>query len=585
MPDACPGSANAARADRRPEQGVAPQPACAAYARQFVEPGAVLNDWARIEPYYDLLRDRNIDEGDALERWLVDYGELAACIAEEGTDRHVKMTCQTDDPDRKAAFLDFIENIEPKCKPRNHELNVKHTQSPAAGALPKQRYRVLDRSIRSQVALFREENVALETEEAKLAQQYQQISGAQTVEFDGREQTLPQLARYAEEADRELRRRAWEVEAERRLKDAEALEEIFDRMVRLRHQMALNAGCADYREFAFRNRQRFDYTPQDCLAFHEAVERTVVPASRALERTRREALGLDPLRPWDLDVDLKGRPPLRPFATADELCSKVSKVFHRVDAELGGQFDEMHEQGYLDLESRKGKAPGGYQATYEASRHPFIFMNAVGVQWDVRTMIHEGGHAFHCYAARSSPIEFAEVASFGMELLALGRLDEFYRGDELARAKRTQLEGIIDLFPWVATIDAFQHFLYTHPDHTRKQRREHWLALRRRFGGIADYSGYEEALAYGWQRQLHLFEVPFYYIEYGIAKLGALQVWRNALEDHGAAVRRYRQALALGGSRPLPELFAAAGAAFDFSEGTLAPLIELVQQELDKLPL
>jgi oligoendopeptidase F len=268
-------------------------------------------------------------------------------------------------------------------------------------------------------------------------------------------------------------------------------------------------------------------------------------------------------------------------------------VFHRVDPELGAQFDDMRGKGYLDLESRKGKAPGGYQSTYEESRHPFIFMNAVGVQRDVRTLIHEGGHAFHCYAARhdplliyrSSPIEFAEVASFGMEMLALDYLGEFYTGEDLARAKRTHLEGIIALFPWVATIDAFQHFLYTHPDHTRDERKAYWLDLRERFGGIVDYSGYEDAYAYGWQRQLHLFEVPFYYIEYSIAKLGALQVWRNATIDREEATRTYRRALGLGGRRPLPELFETAGARFDFSYDTLAPLIDMLMTELDELPL
>jgi len=291
-------------------------------------------------------------------------------------------------------------------------------------------------------------------------------------------------------------------------------------------------------------------------------------------------------------VDVFGRSPLRPFTSSDELCDRGSRVFHRVDPELGDQFDEMRRAGYLDLDSRKGKAPGGYQATYDEGRHPFIFMNAVGVPRDVGTLIHEGGHAFHCFAARhddllpyrSSPIEFAEVASFGMELLSMDSLDEFYTGDQLDRARRSQLEGIVALFPWVATIDAFQHFLYTTPGHSRDDRRTYWLQLRKLFGGLADYSGYEDALAFAWQRQLHLFEVPFYYIEYGIAKLGALQIWRNAMNDRVKATKQYRAALALGGSRPLPELFAAAGATFDFSEKTVGPLIELVQHELQKLP-
>ncbi len=562
------------------------------YSRQFVTEGEVLNQWEKIEVYFDRLRDYPIESVESLERWLIDYSELMACIEEVGTDRHVKMTCKTDDPDRKAAFLDFIENIDPHCKPRCHELNIKYTDCPYTNNLAEDRYHVLDRSIRATVELFRENNVPLETEEARLSQQYQEISGAQMVEFDGKQQTLQQLALYAESTDRDMRQSAWEVESERRLQDANPLEDIFDQMIKLRHQIAQNADCKDYREYAFKSKQRFDYTPEDCLSFHEAIEKTAVPVLRAMQVERNKQLGIDPLRPWDAAVDVKGRDPLRPFTNVDELCEKTSNIFHRVDLQLGEQFDEMQKQGYLDLASRKAKAPGGYQATYEEHRHPFIFMNAVGVQRDVRTLLHEGGHAFHCYAARhdpilpyrSSPIEFAEVASFGMEMLTMEYLDEFYDEEELARAQRAQLEGIVGLFPWVATVDAFQHFLYTKPDHTHEQRRAAWLALRDRFGGTVDYSGYEETLAYAWQRQLHLYEVPFYYIEYGIAKLGALQVWANAMADRKSATAKYRQALALGGSHPLPTLFEQAGAKFDFSYETMAPLMELIQQELEKLP-
>ncbi len=562
------------------------------FARRFVKPGDSVDSWERIAPYFELLKERSLDSIAALEAWLVDFSELAACIDEVGTDRHVRMTCQTDDANRKAAFLDFIENIEPRFKSACHELCVRFTEAKPAGQLPTERYGVLDRSIRADVAVFRDENVPLQTEESKLEQQYQEISGAQTVAFDGKEQTLQQLAIYAERTDRPIRQAAWEAEATRRLRDVEKLETIFDELVGLRHRMALNADCAEFREYSFKAKQRFDYAPEDCLAFHDAVEKAAVPVFRSMQRKRKSDLGVDTFRPWDQAVDVLGRSPIRPFGSPEELCTKASRVFHRVDPELGHQFDDMQARGFLDLQSRKGKAPGGYQATYSEGRHPFIFMNAVGLQRDVGTLIHEGGHAFHCYAARhdallhyrSSPIEFAEVASFGMEMLAMDYLDEFYNPEELMRAKRTQLEGIVSLFPWVATVDAFQHFLYTHPTHTRDQRKSAWLALRERFGGIADYTGYEDALAYAWHRQLHLFEVPFYYIEYGIAKLGALQVWRSAMVDRASATRAYREALALGGSRPLPELFAAAGAKFDFSYETLAPLMELVQDELAKLP-
>lgn len=568
------------------------------FARRFVNPEADLSSWEVIEPYLDQLQEREIPDAESLERWLEDYSELVACIDEVGTDRHVKMTCQTDDDARKAAFLEFVRNIEPKCKPRFHNLNVKYAESPASSTLSDpdgpwgDRYVVLDRSIRASVDTFREENIPLQTEQTELSQRYQEICSAQTVEFDGKEQTMQMLALYAENTDRDIRRSAWETEGNRRLQDADKLEEIFDRLVALRHQMALNADCKDFREYAFKAKQRFDYTPDDCLAFHDAIERAVVPVVREIQKKRASALGVETYRPWDNAVDVKGRAPLRPFETVDELCDGAARVLHRVDPELGAQFVEMRERRYLDLASRKGKAPGGYQASYDESRHPFIFMNAVGTQRDVRTLLHEAGHAFHSYAARhdpilgyrSSPIEFAEVASFGMEMLTMEFLDAFFEGEELARAQRSQLEGIISLFPWVATIDAFQHQIYTQPIHDRNQRKAWWLGLHERFGGIADFSGYEDVLAHAWHRQLHLFEVPFYYIEYGIAKLGALQVWRNCLADRADATRQYREALSLGGSKPLPTLFAAAGASFDFSYDTLAPLMESVQETLSTLP-
>jgi len=562
------------------------------YPRRFLDSDDVVDSWEAIAPYFDRLRKAPIDTVDELTKWLEDYSELAAAVSEVGTDRQVKMTCQTDDESRKRAFLDFVENIAPKFKVACHELDVRYTQSKAASKLPKDRYAVLDRSIRAGVEVFRESNVALQTEETKLEQQYQEVSGAQMVEFEGREQTMQQLGLYAEKTDRNVRQAAWEAEWNRRLQDVDKLEGIFDQLIALRHKMAENADCRDYREYAFKVKQRFDYSAEDCISFHDAVERAVVPAVRELQRQRSAALGVKSLRPWDLAVDVKARPPLRPFCEPKELCEKCSRIFHRVDPELGAQFDDMNARGYLDLASRKGKAPGGYQATYDEGRHPFIFMNAVGLQRDVSTLVHEGGHAFHSYAARrdpllnyrSSPIEFAEVASMGMELLAIDFLDEFYDEAQKARAKRQELEGLIGLFPWVATIDAFQHWIYTNPAHDRGARKDHWLSLHERFGGIADFTGYEEALAYRWHKQLHLFEVPFYYIEYAIAQLGALQVWRNSKSDYPGSVSRYRSALKLGGTRPLPELFERAGAKFDFSYDTLAPLVELIQKELAALP-
>ena len=498
-------------------------------------------------------------------------------------------------PPAKPAFLDYVENIDPRVKPRCQELDIKYCETPAANDLPVERYGVLDRRLRARVELFREENIPRQTSEAKLEQQYQEISGAQMVEFDGREQTLQQLALYAE--------RTRPVRSTSGVGGGSQPSAL--RTSRRWRTSSMNSSSSAIRSPATPTARTTSNTRSrrcnDSTTRRRVASRFTTPSRRRRYRSRERCSASVRRRSASTRCDRgiwrwtsQGRPPLRPFETADELCTKVSRVFHRIDPELGGQFEDMRARGYLDLESRKGKAPGGYQATYEASRHPFIFMNAVGVQRDVRTLVHEGGHAFHCYAARhdpivayrSSPIEFAEVASFGMEMLSLELIDEFYEGAELDRARRSQLEGIIGLFPWIATIDAFQHFLYAHPDHSRDQRRAEWLRLRDRFAAESPTTpDMKRRWACSWHRQLHLFEVPFYYIEYGIAKLGALQVWRNAMQDRPAAVANYRAALSLGGSRPLPELFETAGAKFDFSIDTIAPLMELLRTELDKLPI
>jgi oligoendopeptidase F len=433
--------------------------------------------------------------------------------------------------------------------------------------------------------------VALETEEAKLGQQYQKLIGAQTVKFRGEEKTLVQMGRHLEEPDRALRQEAWELVASRRLQDADQCEAIFDGLINLRTQIARNAGFNNYLEYIFRQKGRFDYTPADCVKFHDAIEGEIMPAVREIQDDRKRRLKLNSLRPWDLAVDPQNRAPLKPFADVGEMVSRTQKIFNRLDAELAAGFRQMQDLKLLDLDNRKGKAPGGYQSTLSEARVPFIFMNAVGVQRDVETILHEAGHAFHAqatrgedlYAYRGAPIEFCEVASMSMELLGNEFLEEFYPSAEADRARKTHLEGIIGFFPWMATVDAFQHWIYTHAGHTRAERKAAYLQLMDRFGGDVDYAGFEEARAHSWHRQLHIFLHPFYYVEYGIAQLGALQVWANSKADKAKALADYKKSLALGGSRPLPELFAAAGCKFQFDAATIRPLIRLANSELKKL--
>lgn len=559
------------------------------FPRRYLPVDLVLGTWEAAEPFYRELAARPISSDAELERWLVDFSELDAAFEEAGTSRYIAMTCQTDDPQREQAYLQFVEEVKPKREPIAHELRKKYVELAKRFPLPVKRYEVLDRAARNAIEIYRDENVPLMTEDDVLRQSYQKIVAAMTVNYRGQEMTLQQLGRFLEEPDRAVREETWRLGSARFVADGPALDELYGKMIAVRDRIARNAACCDYREYAFKAMERFDYTADDCLRFHDAIEAVVVPAvGRILER-RRQQLKLDRLRPWDLAVDPENRPPLRPFEKVDQLATGCSRVFHRVDGDLGKIFDTLRGQNLLDLDSRKGKAPGGYQAMYHERRLPFIFMNAVGTEGDVRTLLHEGGHAFHSWACRNDPLlayrnyptEFAEVASMGMECLALPFLEEFYQQD-VKRAKRRFFEEIVMFYPWMARVDAFQHYAYTHVAHTPEQRNDEWVRIRERFSTIVDWSGLEAYDRRSWHRKLHFFEVPFYYVEYGIAQLGALQVWLNGKRDFREAVAMYRNGLALGGARPLPELFAAAGCRWDFSEKTLRPLIDAVMEEIEK---
>ncbi|HEU0009510.1 MAG TPA: M3 family oligoendopeptidase [Verrucomicrobiae bacterium] len=558
--------------------------------RRFVPPAVALDDWAAIAPWFDRLEDRAAESKFPadLEAWLHDWSELSSAIDEEGARRHIAMTCHTEDAASKQAYLDFVERIEPELKARQFRLSELFLKHPLRKALPKERYEVFDRDTAVTVELFRTENVSLETEETRLGQQYYELTGAMTVQFRGEERTLQQMSKFLEEPERATRQEAWELVVQRRLADAEQFESIFDAMLQCRERIAANAGFKDYLSYAWRRLRRFDYKPAQCVEFHTAIEQEILPVVRELQEERRAQLGVATLRPWDLDADPLGRAPLKPFANVPEMLERTQRLFDQLDGELAAGFRQMRELHLLDLDSRKGKAPGGYQSTLNESRLPFIFMHAVGVQRDVETLLHEAGHAFHALASQSdpllayrgAPIEFCEVASMSMELLGNEDLGEFYTEADARRARRSHLELIPKIFPWIATVDAFQHWIYTHPGHTRAERTAAWVALMDRFGGAVDWSGLEAARANLWHRQLHIFQLPFYYVEYGIAQLGALAVWANSRRDRAGALAAYKRGLALGGARPLPELFEAAGCRFEFSAKTVRPLMERVREEL-----
>ena len=561
--------------------------------RQLVPERADLGEWTQIEPLFAAVEKKlsGAQSVAELELALLAWSELSAALDEEGAKRYIAMSCHTDSAEAEKSYLHFVEHVEPETKPRQFRLEQAYLAQPWRAQLPQPRYQVFDRDTQLHVELFRPENVPLETEEAKLGQQYQKLSGSLTVNFRGEEKTLVQMGKLLEEPDRALRQEAWELVAQRRLQEREKFEDIFDELVKLRGRIARNAGFSNYRDYAFQARGRFDYGPKECIAFHNAIETEVMPLLRELQAARREQLQSPALRPWDLSVDPLNRPPLQPFAQVEDMVARTQKIFDQIDPGLAGGFRTMQDRCLLDLANRKGKAPGGYQSTLAESRLPFIFMNAVGLQRDVETMLHEAGHAFHAlatreeplYAYRGSPIEFCEVASMSMELLGNEFIEEFYAAPDAVRARRTHLEGIVSVFPWIATVDAFQHWIYTHADHTRAERSAAWITLMDRFGGDVDWSGHEAVRANLWHRQLHIFLYPFYYVEYGIAQLGALRVWAYSKRDKAGALAAYQRALALGNSRPLPELFAAAGCPFSFDQATVRPLVQLVKDELAQL--
>ena len=564
------------------------------------------HSWEVVEPLFAELQARPVGTAAEFERWLLDRSELDAAISESGARRFVNMTCDTGDSAKKKAYLDFVEHVQPRIKPASFALDQRHVELAGRFPLPKKRYEVLDRDTRAGVELYRDENVPIQTEIAKLDQEYDTVCGAMMVEFDGSEKTLPQMGTYQESADRSVREAAWKAVGERRLADQEAISGIYDQLVAKRDAMARNAGFDDYVGYAFKSMLRFDYTPAMCFAFHDAIEKHVMPFVNRLDAKRKAALKVSALRPWDLGVDPKGRPPLKPFKNGADLVTRSRAVFDALSPKLGEMFrtlgDGANTQGIahgdlMDLDSRKGKAPGGYQYMQDRSRVPFIFMNAAGLHRDVETMVHEAGHAFHSMLCveepmvhyRHSPIEMGEVASMSMELLTMPHWGAYYPdASDLARAQRKQLEGSVGLLPWIATIDAFQHWVYSNPKHTRQQRAEQWLKIEDRFGHQGhrvDWAGIEHHRPHIWQRQGHLFGSPFYYVEYGIAQLGALGLWLTSLEQgEKKALEAYRQALSLGGSRPLPELFGAAGLPFDFGDATVGRLVERVERELEQLP-
>ena len=552
-----------------------------------------LTDWATLEPYFIQLQNREINSSEDLEQWLKDMSEMEAFISEDACWRQVRMTCDTENKTLEEAFNFFFMEIQPKIQPYADILNKKLVECPFTKGLDQEKYFTYLRSVRKSIDLFREANIPLQAESAVLQQQYGTIAGKMMIEQDGQEYTLQQAGKFLESEDRNIRETVYKKIAERRLLDKEPLNELFSKLIALRHQVALNAGFSNYRDYKFAEMGRFDYTPASCFQFHEAVKKEVVPLVNQIYQEQQQRLGLDTMRPWDTEAEPSGIEPLRPFTDGRDLLDKSIKCLDALNPFFGDCLRKMDALNHLDLDSRKGKAPGGYNMPLAESGAPFIFMNAASQMSDLTTMVHEGGHAIHSFLAhgleltgfKEYPTEMAEVASMAMELFTMDHWDVFFDNEEeMKRAKRHQLERVITIFPWIATIDKFQHWVYENPSHTIEERKENWLRILNEFATSAiDYSGLEAFRSYNWQRQLHLFEVPFYYIEYGIAQLGAIGMWKQYRDNPEKALENYMKGLSLGGTKTLPELYAAAGIDFDFSPEKISELMIFVKNELEKL--
>lgn len=562
--------------------------------RKYLPSDYTVSEWSGLEPYFEELLSRSIDSENALRAWMKDRSELEAVLSEDGAWRYIKMTCDTTDEELRNSFNYFVQEIQPKIAPYNDKLNKKVAESPFLKDLEsKKGYDIMIRELRKEIEIFREENIPLFTEMQTKSQEYGQISGAMTIELAGKELTLQQAGVELQKTDRRWRQDVYNKISTRRLLDRDKLDQLFNKLIELRDQVARNADFANYRDYMFKAMGRFDYSPQDCFAFHEAVASEVAPMLNNFARQRREKLGLDQLRPWDKAVDIEGRPPLQAFKGGEDLLNKSIEVFRKIDPYLGDCLETMKEMGRLDLESRKGKAPGGYNYPLAESGVPFIFMNATSTLRDMVTLMHEGGHAVHAFLCdnlelnefKDTPSEVAELASMSMELISMDYWDIFFENEEdLKRAKREHLEQIIETLPWVATIDKFQHWIYENPNHSIEERLSNWERILAEFSDSeTDWTGLELNKSYVWQRQLHLYEVPFYYIEYGMAQLGAIAVWRNYKQNKKIGLEGYLKALKLGYTATIPDIYEAANISFDFSKQYIGELMSFVKHELDNI--
>jgi len=557
--------------------------------RRYIPKDFSISDWSSLEPFFKSLLEEQLNSLTKLEAFLFKMDELEAIISEDIAWRYIRMTCDTQNETFTKSYQYFIAEILPHLSSYEDKINRKIVGNPYFNQLSKERYGTYTRALKRQIEMFREENIPLITDQQATAQKYSALIGAMTVEINGQTYTLQQAGKLLEEQDRKLRKQSWEKVQARRLEDKKKINELIDKLIATRTQIAHNAGYESYTQFKFDQLGRFDYTLKDTHTFHDAIEKVLKPVYIQFLKERMAKLGQTELRPWDLQIDIHGDNPLNPFKDSRELIEKTIAILAKLKPELGGMIRTMDKEGFLDLESRIGKAPGGYNYPLSETGIPFIFMNAAGTQSDVTTMLHESGHAVHSFlvqdirlnSLKHTPSEVAELASMTMELLSLDFYSEFYdNADEEKRAKKEQISRCLMVLSWIAAIDAFQQWLYDNPKHTHEEREKVWVSIYKRFhGDLVNWEGYEESLHNLWQKQGHIFEVPFYYIEYGIAQLGAIAIWRNYQTNPSKGLAQYISALKLGYTETIPVIYEAGGIKFDFSETYVKELVAYCMEQ------
>lgn len=561
--------------------------------KEFLPKGFKLTVWSKLKPYYQALLDQPIQSAAELEQWILDKSELDAVVAESFAWRYINLTRDNNDPSKADLYQYAVQELYPNIAAFDNKLQQKLVNCPFAAALDPQQFFTYIREIQNKVALFCDENLPLSTEVQLRTREYGKIFSEMTIGMDGKQMTLQKAGTLLEETNRSCRQSVYHKINERVLQDVEQLEDLFDELLQKRKKIAQNAGFANFRDYKFQALGRFDYSVAECLDFHESIAKEILPLVENLNEYRRQALGVEKLRPWDLNVDISSGKPLKPFGNADELLQKTIRCLSRLHPTFGEVLHIMSEMGHLDLESRPGKRPGAYNMPLHMSGVPFVFMNATQQLGDLRTLLHESGHAIHSFltreqkinASKRMPPEVAELAAMTMELLGMEHWDVFFEEEQqLRQAKINQLENVLRILPWIATVDKFQHWAYTNPDHSREARKARWMEIYLEFSpGNVNRQGLEHYSAYLWHKQLHIFEAPFYSIEYGMAQLGAIAIWKLYRENPQQAVQRYVEALRLGYSKPISEIYEKAGVAFDFSRDYVSELGAFVKSELELL--